>query len=89
MIRYHGGAGLASSVENVDYGTRRVLCSQEKESIARLVAGHIPDYASLFINIGTTTEAVARALLAKRGLRIITNNLHVALTLSANPISRS
>ena len=51
---------------------------------AEAVARHIPDDASLFINIGTTTEEVARALLRHRGLRIITNNLHVASIMSQN-----
>ena len=32
-----------------------------KRRIARLVAKEVPDRASLFINIGTTTEAVAIA----------------------------
>src|SRR5574343_1925788 len=35
-------------------------------------------------NIGTTTEAVAKALLQHRGLRVITNNLNVAAILSSN-----
>lgn len=50
-----------------------------------MVARHIPDQASLFINLGTTTESVAHALLRHRGLRVITNNLHVAAQLSLNP----
>ena len=39
LRRYHGGAGLASSVQNVDYPTRRVLNHEEKIRIARMVAG--------------------------------------------------
>ncbi|TIT77112.1 MAG: DeoR family transcriptional regulator, partial [Mesorhizobium sp.] len=34
--------------------------------------------ASLFINIGTTTEAVSKALLDHNGLMVITNNINVA-----------
>jgi len=82
--RYHGGAGLRSSVENVAYTTRKVLCLPEKRRIARMLAGHIPDNASLFIDIGTTTEEVAKALLDHKGLRVITNNLNVATVLSKN-----
>jgi DeoR family glycerol-3-phosphate regulon repressor len=84
LQRYHGGAGLPSSVENIAYQTRQVQCLEEKRRIAQLVARHIPNDASLFINIGTTTEEVARALLNHRGLRVITNNLHVASIMSQN-----
>lgn len=85
LRRFHGGAGLPSSVENVDYLTRKVLLHEEKIRIARLVARLIPDHASLFINIGTTTEEVAKALSEHRNLRVITNNLNVAALLCANP----
>ncbi len=83
--RYHGGAGLATSVENIGYSARQILCHEEKRAIAANVAERIPARASLFINIGTTTEEVARELLKKDGLRVITNNLNVAVTLSRNP----
>lgn len=85
LRRYHGGAGLPSSVDNVPYATRRVMCPEEKNRIARAVAGRIPDKASLFINIGTTTEAVANALSRHKGLRVITNDLNVAILLGDNP----
>jgi DeoR family glycerol-3-phosphate regulon repressor len=85
LRRYHGGAGLPSSVENLAYQTRRVLWLREKQAIARRCAAAIPDEASLFINIGTTTEEVAKALMQHRGLRVITNNLNVASIMSSNP----
>jgi DeoR family glycerol-3-phosphate regulon repressor len=85
LRRYHGGAGLASSIENVDYSDRQVLNRDEKTRIAQRVAQQIPDHASLFINIGTTTEEVAKALLTHKNLRVITNNLNVATLLSDNP----
>jgi DeoR family glycerol-3-phosphate regulon repressor len=85
LQRYHGGAGLPSSVENVAYTDRQVMNLAAKQRIARLVAAAIPNRSSLFINIGTTTEAVARALLDHAELRVVTNNLHVAGLLSANP----
>lgn len=85
LRRYHGGAGQASSVENVDYPTRQVLNHEEKIRIAKMVADYVPDNASLFINIGTTTEEVAKALRGHKKLRIITNNLNVAAQLCDNP----
>lgn len=83
--RYHGGAGLPSSAENTAYDTRRVLFHEEKQHIAALVAKHIPNNASLFLNIGTTTEEVAKALARHRRLRVITNNLNVAALMCSYP----
>ena len=85
LQRFHGGAGLPSSVENLAYPARQVLCLEEKRRIARLAARHVPDHASLFINIGTTTEEVAKALLQHHGLSVITNNLNVASILAGKP----
>jgi len=85
LTRYHGGAGLSSSVENVEYATRQVMNLEAKQQIAKMTADHIPDRASVFINIGTTTEEIAKALLNHTELRIITNNLNVAAILRSNP----
>ena len=82
--RYHGGAGIATSTENVAYTKRKVLCFKEKQKIAKMVAENIPDHASLFLNIGTTTEEVANALFDHQRLRVITNNLNVASILGRN-----
>ena len=82
--RHHGGASVPTSAENYAYTARKVLCYKEKARIARLLARHIPNKASLFINIGTTTEEVAKVLLNKKDLRVITNNLNVAAILSGN-----
>jgi DeoR family glycerol-3-phosphate regulon repressor len=86
VSRYHGGAGLPpSSVTNIAYPARQNLHQEAKERIGQRVARYIPDHSSLFLNIGTTTEAVARALRLRNHLRVITNNLNVAATLYDNP----
>ena len=84
LQRHHGGASRSSSVENVDYSTRKSIMSEEKKHIAEMVAEKIPDHASLFINLGTTTEEVATALAGHKNLRVITNNLNVAVNMSNN-----
>jgi DeoR family glycerol-3-phosphate regulon repressor len=53
--------------------------------IARAIAQRVPNGCSLILNIGTTIEAVAHELRNHRGLRVITNNLHIAALLSTNP----
>lgn len=78
LYRYHGGAGLPSTVQNIAYEARQVLNLDGKQRIARLVAQHIPDNASLFLTLGSTTMEAARALANHSGLRIITNHLQIA-----------
>ena len=85
LTRVHGGAILQSGVANTAYEARKSLAADEKEAIGKLCASLIPDDASLFINIGTTTEAVARALKQHRDLLVITNNLNVANIMADNP----
>ena len=85
LARVHGGAILASSVENVGYDARRQIAAREKMAIGRAAAELVPNDASLFINIGTTTEAVAQALLQHSGLMVITNNTNVANAMRAYP----
>ena len=86
LARFHGGVRLpASTTENIAYRQRQSLHEAAKRAIAAAVAAQVPEGCSLFLNIGTTTEAIARALLRHRGLRVITNNLNVATILSDNP----
>jgi len=80
--RHHGGAGIESSTVNTAYQTRKIMNLEAKQKIATSIAKQIPDGSSLFINIGTTTETVAQALLNHKNLQIVTNNLHVATILS-------
>ena len=87
LSRVHGGAILPLGIYNLGYEERRALSYNEKQKIARALVQHIPDGASLFLNIGTTTEEIARALLGHRNLLVLTNNLNVANILSANPNS--
>jgi DeoR family glycerol-3-phosphate regulon repressor len=86
LARFHGGVRLpASTTENIAYRQRQSLNDDAKRRIAQAVAAEVPEGCSLILNIGTTTEAVARALVHHRGLRVITNNLNVAAILSDNP----
>ncbi|VTU17257.1 Glycerol-3-phosphate regulon repressor [Variovorax sp. SRS16] len=86
LTRFHGGVRMPSStIENIGYQQRETLHAEGKARIARAVAAQVPNDCSLILNIGTTTEAIAKALLRHTGLRVITNNLNVATLLSGNP----
>ena len=85
LARYHGGVRVPSSTtENIAHRQREALHAEGKQRIARAVAARIPNGSSLLINLGTTTEAIARELLQHQGLRVITNNLNVATILADN-----
>ncbi|MCE0557981.1 DeoR/GlpR family transcriptional regulator [Motilimonas sp. 1_MG-2023] len=84
--RNHGGATLANSAENSPYSARKIMNQHEKNRIAQALVKHIPDGATLFIDIGTTPEAVAKALLDEhQQLRIVTNNINAAIILMNKP----
>jgi DeoR family glycerol-3-phosphate regulon repressor len=85
LTRVHGGAIIASGVENLAYEARRFVSADEKKAIGVAAAAQIPNGCSLFINIGTTTEEVAAALTSHEDLLVITNNLNVAMQLYRHP----
>jgi DeoR family glycerol-3-phosphate regulon repressor len=85
VTRFHGGVRVPrSTIENIAHQQREHLNTAGKTRIAQAVAAEVPNDCSLILNIGTTTECIARALLRHSGLRVITNNLNVASILSAN-----
>jgi DeoR family glycerol-3-phosphate regulon repressor len=86
LQRFHGGAGLRDSAVRVGYAEKRVLAADAKDRIGRRVAELVPDGASVFLDVGTTAEAVARALGARRRrLKMFTNGMAAARILSEFP----
>lgn len=81
VARVHGGARAANSIANVDYAARRTLASAAKEAIGARAAALIPDSCSIMLNIGTTTEQVARALSGHADLVVISNNVNIITSL--------
>lgn len=85
LERVHGGAVLPSGTANILYEERRSLNPDAKVAIARACVAHIPNDISLFLNIGTSTEAVAQELVHHENLMVVTNNMNVANILAGNP----
>ncbi len=75
--RTHGGARGLQSVSNTDYRARQQANAAAKLDIAAQAAGLIPDHCSVMLNIGTTTEQVARAMASHAGLVVISNNINI------------
>ena len=85
LDRVHGGAILSSGTTNIGYADRRGLNEVAKQAMAKQCAARIPHGVSVFLNIGTSTEAVARQLLDHKSLLVVTNNMNVPQILVANP----
>ena len=85
LRRRHGGVDVPNLGENLAYTMRQVLNIDAKRAIARRVAKEVPENASLFFGIGTTPEQCALALVEHTHLRVMTNNINVAVALSSNP----
>jgi DeoR family glycerol-3-phosphate regulon repressor len=77
LQRHHGGAGLPSGIDSLAYSNRKIRNAREKFLIGNAIAAQIPNGSSLYIDIGTTMEAVANALLKHEELRVITNHIGV------------
>ncbi|MDA9207780.1 DeoR/GlpR family DNA-binding transcription regulator [Octadecabacter sp.] len=83
LERIHGGAVLPSGLRNIGYEHRRRLNDDAKTRIGIACANEVTNGSTVFLGIGTTCEAVARALIHREGLLIMTNNLNAIPTLSA------
>ena len=84
LRRVHGGAVAPEGgdqgvpeLANLDYATRTTINPNGKALVGRLTEQIIPNDASMFINIGTTTELVAEHLTEHTGLLVRTNNINI------------
>lgn len=82
VTRLHGGAQLRDWGPEPTFAQRMQANPAAKRRIAEAVARMLPDGASVFLDVGTTTTHVAQALRARRELMVVTNSLPVAQALS-------
>ncbi len=83
VSRTYGGAVLNKSTkEDLSIHIREGRNPEEKNRIARKVAELVGDGESLMLDASTTTMFVARHLVEKKGLTIITNSLRVPMEMA-------
>lgn len=85
VARTHGGARRAHAATDRGYEARRQRNADAKERLAQRAAALIPEGCSVALNIGTTTEQVARALTGHRDLTVLTNNINIVNILMGAP----
>lgn len=76
VVRVHGGVMHPSALRGEpSFAQKGARAIAAKRAIARATAELIPDGATLFIDSGTTCLEVARLLLPRRDLTLITNSI--------------
>lgn len=85
LSRTHGGARLVHSASGRSYEDRRLHRHEEKRRMGQLAATLIPENCSVALNIGTSTEQVARALIGHHGLVVLSNNINIINILLGTP----
>lgn len=82
LERVHGGAILPDILREPDFQKRMAYNAEAKARIARAVAREIRNGDSIFVDTGSTTLYVARALGEHSELMVVTNGADIARTLA-------
>ena len=82
LQRLHGGAGVLEGTVRLGYAQKQSLAVDAKDAIGAAAAARIPNGATVFLDVGTTVEAAARALAGHQALRVFTNSLPSAMHLA-------
>ena len=83
LRRTHGGAVAVNQVaQDPSHATRAVSRKKEKAAIAAAAAGMIADGDAVLLDAGTTSLEVAKKLVTRSGLTLISNGLDVILELT-------
>ncbi|QUL80001.1 DeoR/GlpR family DNA-binding transcription regulator [Brevibacterium sp. SMBL_HHYL_HB1] len=85
LVRTHGGALLASSARESSYAEKLEQALAEKTAIARAAAKRVRNGDVVALGPGTTTELLAKELVTRSGLRVVTNSLLVAEAMVSAP----
>jgi len=80
VVTTHGGA-LSTDRREPDLDVREAENASAKRAIGERAAQFVPDGASVILDSGSTTQAVARALMERRRLSVYTNDWRIALLL--------
>ncbi|MCK4207617.1 DeoR/GlpR transcriptional regulator [Brucella pituitosa] len=80
--KLHGGVSQLAPLDPITYRQRRHDRTDEKARIAEAVVALIPDNASIFLDTGTTCEAIANALVSRERLHVVTYSLRSAAIIS-------
>lgn len=82
IIKVHGAVSLPHELAEAPFQRRMRTNESAKRLISRFIASTINDGDSIMLDTGTTTSMLARALLDKENLTVLTNSSDIAKTLA-------
>ena len=85
LTRTHGGAVAQGVLYELPLRYKSARRQEEKRRIARVAAARVADGAAIGLTGGTTTTEVARGLVDRQRLTVVTNALNIASELAVRP----
>lgn len=86
--KIYGGVKLKENRDTMQmvekWAVRIEKNSEYKAKIAKIAASMIPDNCTVFLDVGTTAYEVAKNLMNRKGLTVVTNSIHVAYEMGMN-----
>lgn len=87
VIRTHGGAVLNKPLVNeTSFLIKESKNSVQKQQIAQIAASLVPDHSTILLDSGTTTIEIAKLLIEKQNVTVITNDVYIASVLINSPV---
>lgn len=78
LVSVSGGVRAVSRLAaEPSHLVKSTLQSEEKQAIGALAASHIAKNSCIYLDAGTTTTALARAILDRNDLRVVTNDFEI------------
>jgi DeoR family fructose operon transcriptional repressor len=86
-VRKRGGAVRTSQGVGFEppYAMKRVRFEEEKCRIGEAADRLVEEGNTIILDAGSTTYALALQLIKRKNIRVVTNDLQIAVTLAANP----
>jgi DeoR/GlpR family transcriptional regulator of sugar metabolism len=86
VTREHGGAFLNTIGKQVqNFALANLINMDKKELIGKKAAEFIDSGDTIILDSGTTTTEIAKAIIDKRNITVITNAINIVMLLGSNP----
>lgn len=82
ITKGHGFVSATAPVVESAFSDKEAMRAEEKAAIAEVAAGLIPDGATVFLDTSTTVLALAKLLVMRSGLTVVTNSLDICQALA-------